>query len=205
MFQKLTSTWLQWTIFCTDVPAGVCAIYTLIRFWKKIISECYFPPFYPCVHQKKPQQCHGSIKLREIKVVWSETPLRAPPGVSGLEQQWKNRPHPDCFPGQVSIWKNLTDREGRMETQQPRSQTYDLFRSLQQVLCEAAPLSDRRTKGTATVWGMCVCFWNKPTLVLQGFLNKSLCGPSTEITLRHIFENTEAKLWSPGGLVSSWT
>lgn len=38
-----------------------------------------------------------------------------------------------------------------MEIQQPRSQACDLFGSLQQVLREAAPLSDGRAKGTVAV------------------------------------------------------
>lgn len=56
--QGISHTWLQWTMFCTEVPAEVWAIYTLIRFWKRIFSEHSHLPLYADIHQK---MCCSSV------------------------------------------------------------------------------------------------------------------------------------------------
>lgn len=74
IFQGIAHTWLQWTMFCTEVPAEVWAIYTLIRFWKRIFSDHSLLPFYADVHQKI---CYSSVmyQLNQQKLEWHDWTL----------------------------------------------------------------------------------------------------------------------------------
>lgn len=73
IFQGVAHTWLQWTMFCTEVPAEVWAIYTSIRFWKRIFSELS-PLLCRCTSEHMLQQWHVPIKPTQLGVAWLETP-----------------------------------------------------------------------------------------------------------------------------------